>query len=130
MGTEIKASFEITKWDEHQFDRRAGAAKMTRAKVGKSYSGDIDATSITEWLMAYADDGTATFVGLERIDGIIAGRRGTLALQHVGEYKDGAARADLKVIGGACSGQLAATTGTGDFLADPAGHVLLDLFFR
>ncbi len=127
MASPISASFEITNWDEHQFDRRAGAAKLTRAKVGKSYAGDIEGDSLTEWLMAYAADGTATFVGLERIDGMIGNRRGTLVLQHVGAFQDGAATADLTVASGSCTGELAGTSGRGDFRADPAGSVRLEL---
>lgn len=127
MATTISASFEVTNWDEHQFDRRAGTAKLTRAKVGKSYTGDITGDSVTEWLMAYAADGTATFVGLERIDGTISGRRGALVLQHVGAFQDGAATADLTVASGSCTGEFAGASGRGDFRADPAGTVRLEL---
>jgi hypothetical protein len=129
MHTEITASFDITAWDEHQFDRRARAGKLTRAKVTKVYKGDIDGESITEWLMAYSNDGSASFVGVERIRGTIAGRQGTIVVQHVGDYKDGAAKADLTVIGGAGSEDLSTAAGRGDFLADPGGRVRLELSF-
>jgi hypothetical protein len=129
MHTEITASFEVTAWDEHQFDRRAGAGKLTRAKVTKAYKGDIEGESVTEWLMAYSNDGSASFVGLERLRATIAGRQGTLVLQHVGDYKDGAAKADLAVIEGAGSDELSTTAGRGDFVADPAGRVRLELSF-
>ena len=127
--TTINATFDIANWDEHRFDVRAGAGKLTRAKVAKTYRGDIEGSSITEWLMAYSPDGEATFVGLERIDGTVAGRTGTLVVQHVGGFHAGAARADLAVVTGACTGDLAGATGTGDFLADPAGKVHLELSF-
>ena len=127
MSTQIKASFDVTNWDEHQFDVRAGAGKLTRANVTKTYTGHIEGDSVTQWLMAYAEDGTATFVGLERINGTIDGRQGTLVLQHVGAFEGGAAKAELSVLSGSCSGQLAGTTGGGDFIADPAGRVTLDV---
>ena len=98
MSTQIKASFDVSNWDEHQFDVRAGAGKLTRANVSKAYSGDIEGDSVTQWLMAYAEDGTATFVGLERINGTIDGRDGTLVLQHVGAFEGGAAKAELTVV--------------------------------
>ena len=125
--TQAQASFEVTTWDEHQFDRKREAAKLTRAKVGKTYHGDIEGLSVTEWLMGYADDGSATFVGIERIDGTVLGHLGTLVLQHVGSYEGGTARATLTVVDGAGSGELAGTTGSGEFSADPAGTVRLDL---
>ncbi|MCU1502541.1 MAG: hypothetical protein JWM12_1895 [Ilumatobacteraceae bacterium] len=125
--TNITASFDVTKWDEHEFDVHAGAGKLTKAHVTKTYTGDIDGTSTTEWLMAYAADGTAAFVGLERISGTVAGRTGTLVLQHVGGFADGAAKAALTVVTGSCAGELAGAVGAGDFVADPAGTVALEL---
>jgi hypothetical protein len=77
--------------------------------------------------MAYADDGSAVFVGLERIKGTVAGQEGTLVLQHVGKFEDGAAKADLNIVAGANSGDLAAVAGRGDLLADPSGSVTLEL---
>jgi len=127
MSTTIEAGFEIKDWDEHQFDIHAGAAKLTRATVSKVYSGGVDGESVTQWLMAYAPDGTATFVGLERIVGTIDGRTGTLVVQHVGGFENGAAKGELTVIEGASSGDLAGATGTGDFLADPSGRIRLRL---
>jgi hypothetical protein len=79
--------------------------------------------------MAYAEDGSATFVGLERINGTVAGRSGTLVVQHLGTYQDGAATAELAAVAGWGGGELAGVTGTGDFRADPAGTVRLELVF-
>jgi hypothetical protein len=129
MGTQITAKFQVTDWKEHQFDRHAGAGKLSKASVKKSYSGEIDGDSVTEWLMAYGDDGSATFVGLERIVATIAGRQGTLVVQHVGTFADGAAKAELTVVPESSSGDLAEVSGHGDFVADPAGTVHLDLAF-
>jgi hypothetical protein len=127
MSRECKATFDVTSWDEQPFDEHDGVAKLTRASVTKKYSGDIAGNSVTAWLMAYADDGSAIFVGLERIDGTVAGQEGTLVLQHVGKYEDGAAKAELTIVAGANSGELAAVAGRGDFVADPSGSVTLEL---
>ena len=127
MATSVTASFEVTTWDEHEYDRHAGAGKVTRAKVTKTYAGDVDGTSVTQSLMAYADDGTAAFVGMERIVGTIAGHDGTLVLQHVGAFQDGAATADLTVVGGSSTGDFAGATGGGTFVADPSGRITLDV---
>jgi len=123
----VEAKFTIDSWDEQAFDEVPDASKLTRASVTKSYSGDVEGTSTTEWLMSYADDGRASFVGLERIVGKVGGRKGTLVLQHVGTYGDGTATADLSVVSGAGSADLADVTGEGEFTADPAGHVTLRL---
>ena len=77
--------------------------------------------------MSYADDGSATFVGLERIVGKVGSRKGTLVLQHVGSYADGTATAKLSVVKGSGSDDLEAATGDGEFTADPAGPLTLRL---
>ncbi len=125
--TTVQATFEVTGWDEHQFDRHAETAKLTRAKVDKAYTGDVSGSSVTQWLMAYHDDGTATFVGVERIQATIGDRNGTIVLRHVGTFADGAARADLVVVAGSGSGDFAGVSGNGDLVADPAGRISLEL---
>ncbi len=127
MPNPIEASFEVTNWEEQPVDDQPDAPKLTCANVTKTYSGGIEGQSVTDWLMAYAEDGTATFVGMERISGQIRGRSGTLMLRHVGQYRDGSATADLDVLSGCASGELAGTEGRGEFVADPSGWVRLDL---
>jgi hypothetical protein len=127
MGTQLSATFEVKSWEENPFDEGPGLPKLTRASVTKAYSGGIDGVSATEWLMAYAEDGSATFVGLERVTGAIAGRKGSVVLQHVGSFEDGAAKGSLTVVRGSGTGGLLSAAGGGDFLADPNGSVNLDL---
>ncbi len=75
--------------------------------------------------MAYEPDRTAAFLGLERIKGTIAGKQGSLVLQHVGTFANGPADGTLTVVSG--TDELAAVSGNGDFKADPAGSVRLRL---
>jgi hypothetical protein len=129
MSTHISATFEIAGWDETPFDDGDSdgdeETKLTEALVKRKYSGDIDGTSTTKWLMAYAPDKTATYVGIEHITGTVDGRRGGLVLMHDGEFADGAATAGLRIVSG--TGELTGATGVGKFRADPAGSVSLDL---
>jgi hypothetical protein len=128
MSNQIKAEFKVTSWDETPFDEGTGIAKLTEALVSKEYSGDIEGTSATKWLMTYSPDQTAAFIGLERIKGTIAGRHGSLVLQHVGTFESGSADATLTVVSG--TNELKSVTGRGDFKADPAGSVVLSLAFE
>jgi len=125
----IKASFDVTSWNEEPFDQQKDLPKLTRATVTKSYSGEVDGVSDTVWLMAYAGDGSARFIGLERICGTVNGRKGTLVVEHSGTFKDGAATASLAVVDGCGTDELSGARGTGDFVADPSGRVTLDLAF-
>ena len=128
MAKRLQATFEIGSWDETPFDESTGVAKLTEALVSKTYTGDVEGTSTTKWLMAYAPDKTAAFIGLERIRGTIGGKRGSLVIQHVGTYADGSADADLTVVSG--TDELKSAAGSGTFKADPAGSIALDLTFE
>jgi hypothetical protein len=120
----VEASFEIKSWNEAPFVEVPGP-KLTRASVVKEYTGEVDGTSVTEWLMAYRPDESAVFVGLERITGRLAGREGTLVLQHVGAFEAGAARASLTVVSG--TDELESLSGKGELVADPAGRITLNI---
>ncbi|MDT5238862.1 MAG: hypothetical protein QOD97_1060 [Mycobacterium sp.] len=125
MTSRVEAEFEIAGWEETPFDEGVGVAKLTEALVEKKYSGGIEATSTTKWLMAYAPDKTATFVGIERIKGTVDGKHGSLVLLHDGDFKDGAATATLRIVSG--TDELKGMTGEGTFRADPAGSMTLEL---
>jgi hypothetical protein len=120
----VDATFEIQGWDEQPFDEWDDG-KLTTAAITKRYSGHIEGDAVLEYVMAYRPDGTAAFVGIERITGTVGGREGALLVQGVGTFADGAARAELTVVGG--SGSLAGAAGTGRMIADPAGRVTLEL---
>ena len=120
----LQATFEIVKWDESPVEEWEGG-KLTRASVSKRYAGDIEGEAVLEYLLSYGPDGTAAFVGLERVTGSAGGRRGGLVLRQVGTFADGAAKASLAVVG--ASGELDGSSGTGDLIADPGGRVTLDL---
>jgi Protein of unknown function (DUF3224) len=125
MSRRIEATFEIGTWDETPFEDGNEDTKLTEALVVKKYGGDIEGTSTTKWLMAYAPDKSASYVGIEHITGTIGAKRGGLVLMHDGEFRDGVASAVLRVVSG--TGELAGATGGGKFRADPAGQLMLDL---
>ena len=120
----MEATFEIANWDEKPFEEWDGG-KLTRASVKATYAGGIQGESLIEYLMSYGPDGSVTYVGIERIDGTAADKRGGLVLRHIGSFTDGAAKSDLTVVGG--SGDFEAAAGTGSMVADPAGRVPLAL---
>jgi hypothetical protein len=63
--------------------------------------------------MMYRTDGTATFVGIERISGKIGGKAGSFVLQRTGVFEGGQAKETYSVIPGSGTGQLAGLTGEG-----------------
>jgi len=106
MKQTANARFAIKSWDEAAYSEGQGQPKLTRARVVKSYSGDIDGEGQVEYLMMYRADGTATFVGLERIAGRIGEKSGSFVLQRTGVFDGGQAKESYSVIPGSATGDL------------------------
>ena len=113
MKDSAKARFAIKSWDEKPYDEGADVPKLTRASVAKSYTGDIEGEGQVEYLMMYRSDGSATFVGLERIVGRIAGKSGAFVLQRTGVFEGGQAKESYVVIAGSGTGDLRGLRGEG-----------------
>jgi hypothetical protein len=113
MKNTASARFAIKNWDEKPYSEGQNQPKLTRATVTKSFTGDIEADSQVEYLMMYRGDGTAVFVGLERITGRIGGRSGSFVLQRSGVFEGGLAKESYSVIPGSGSGELQGLRGEG-----------------
>ena len=81
MSTRATSSFVIDTWQEDAYDDRPGA-KLTRTRLTKTFTGDLEGTGVVDALMAYAQDGGAGYVAMERITGTLHGRKGSFVLQH------------------------------------------------
>ena len=82
-----------------------------------AFSGGLEGEGTVEWLMGYGEDGTAAFVGLERVVGRVDGRSGTFVLQHTGTFDGKLATADVTVVPGSGTGDFAGIKGGGTFEA-------------
>lgn len=122
MTTHTKAIFEIKSWDEKPWLELAGGAKLTHAITTKTYKGDFTGEATAHALMYYRPDGTATFTGFERIDGTIAGRRGSFVVQSSGSYENGTATSVGSVVAGSGSGALSGLRGELRYAATHADY--------
>jgi hypothetical protein len=133
MSATLTATFKIENWDENPALEADAGTKVTRADVVRSFEGDLEGEGAVEWLMAYDEDGSEKFVGLERIVGTVAGRSGTLVLRHTGTFDGQMAQADLEIVPGTGTGDLAGVSGQGSFEAglgpDGERNVTLDADF-
>lgn len=119
MSKKATATFEMKGWDEKPYDEVDGGPKLTRVSVTKSYDGDIEGEGTLEYLMMHREDGSASFIGLERVVGKLDGRSGSFVLQHEGTFEDGIAKAKYFVLSDSGTGDLQGLQGQGDF---EAGH--------
>ena len=111
--TTASARFTIQSWDEKPWSEGQDLPKVTRARVAKTYTGDIEGEGQVEYLMMYRGDGSAAFVGLERIAGRLAGKTGSFVLQRTGAFEDGLARESYFVLPGSATGELQELSGHG-----------------
>jgi hypothetical protein len=111
--------FTIKSWDEKPYNEASGLPKLTRASVTKTFTGDLEGDSQVEYLMAYRADGTASFVGLERVVGRLGGRSGSFVLQRTGSFDGSLAKESYAVVPGSGTGELATLRGEG---SSAAGH--------
>ena len=110
----IKGHFAIKNWDEKPYSEGDGLPKLTKASVEKTFTGDLEGEGHVEYLMMYRSDGTAAFVGLERITGRIGAKTGTFVLQRIGVFENGEAKENYSVVPGSGTGDLTGLKGEGD----------------
>lgn len=113
MKQSAGARFAIKSWDEKPYSEGENLPKLTRASVTKAYTGDIVGAGHVEYLMMYRSDGSATFVGLERVVGAIGGKSGSFVLQRTGVFEGGQAKESYFVIPGSATGELHGLVGEG-----------------
>jgi Protein of unknown function (DUF3224) len=116
MMTTLNGSFEVTSWVETTYRERDGR-RLTRASVSQRLAGDVAGEGSVEWLMSYDQDATARFVGLQLLDGEIAGRPGTFVLETHGDFDGKVARWEATVVPGSGTGDLRELSGHGKFEA-------------
>jgi hypothetical protein len=113
MKKTANAQFTIKSWEEKPYSEGADIPKLTRAAVIKTFTGDIEGEGHVEYLMMYGADGSASYVGLERIVGKLAGRSGTFVLQRTGTFEGGVAKESYFVVPGSATGELTGLRGEG-----------------
>ena len=121
MKNVANAHFAIKNWDEKPYSEGPDLPKLTRAAVTKTFTGDIAGDGQVEYLMMYRADGSATFVGFERVVGHLAGKAGSFVLQRTGVFENGEAKESYVVVPGSGTGDLKGLRGEG---TSAVGHGL------
>jgi Protein of unknown function (DUF3224) len=123
-------TFTLSSWDEDTYETLDSGGKLTRATVKQTFNGDLQGEGSVVWLMCYSPDGTASFVGLQRINGSIAGRKGSVVLETSGEFDGELARGRWHVVEGSGSEELSQLNGEGGFEAPHGSEAAVTLTFR
>jgi hypothetical protein len=114
--------FEV-KMSPETGSERVTAAKLGRQSLDKQFSGDLQASSVGEMLMAIGEiKGSAGYVAIERVEGTLNGRSGSFVLQHSGIMNRGAPSLVITVVPDSGTGELTGLAGTMGIQNDAGKH--------
>ena len=121
MTTRATGTFEIDSWNEAAYDEREGT-KLSRARVAKTFSGEVEGASTTALLLAYgAAEGSAAYVGFERVVGSIHGRTGSFVLHHTATMSTDGRSTTWSVVPDTGTGDLSGLRGEAEISVGPDG---------
>jgi hypothetical protein len=99
------------------------AANLGRMSIDKQFHGDLEATSKGEMLSAMGEiKGSAGYVALERVSGMLAGKKGSFVLQHSGIMDRGKPSLTVSVVPDSGTDELKGLSGTMKIIIEGAKH--------
>ena len=130
----VRADAVITvgKYEPAAYEEPAEGPTLVRIHVEETFSGDIEGHGVAEFLQTVRADGSASFVGVERVTGRVGGRAGTFVLQDAGTVEGTVVSGEWFVVPGSGTGELTGLRGTGGFRANlgEGAQVHLDHWFE
>jgi hypothetical protein len=131
--THATGTIEVTGWAPQPYDELAGTATLVGIEVTELFHGDIEGEGRARMLQALRPDGSATFVGHERVSATVGGRTGTFVFQDLGTLSPtGNVDGSWFVVPGSGSGELSGLRGEGSFTAavGESAAFILDYWFE
>jgi hypothetical protein len=111
MTDMARGTFEV-KLTPQASDRQPEDSALGRMWLDKEFHGDLEATSRGQMLTAMTDvKGSAGYVAIERVRGILRGRTGSFVLQHTGTMTRGAPNLTITVVPDSATEELAGLSG-------------------
>ena len=111
MAAQVKGEFEVSRSIEPPCDMGDGAL-AGHYRIDKRFHGDLDGSSVVHMLATGTDTpGSAAYVAIERVSGVLQGRTGTFFLQHNGIMARGAPTLSLTVVPDSGTAELVGISG-------------------
>ena len=112
MTARASGTFDV-KVTPQAADDYADATALGRMTLDKQFSGDLQATSKGQMLTGMSSvKGSAGYVAIERVSGMLSGRRGTFVLQHSGTMTRGTPTLVITVVPDSGTEALTGLSGT------------------
>jgi 8-hydroxy-5-deazaflavin:NADPH oxidoreductase len=130
--THATRTIEVRTYEPTAYDTGVdGAAVLTEIHVSETFSGDITGEGVARFLQVAGADGSASFVGVERVTGAIGERSGSFVLQDAGTLQGSTVSGQWFVVPGSGTGELSGLRGEGGFTAEVGqnARITLDYWF-
>lgn len=118
--TTAAGKFTVVGGSEHVYRATPGEVRLTRVSGTQKFGGAIVGDGSVEWVFCYRPDRTARFLGLQRIEGAVNGRSGSVVLESEGDHDGRQSRGRWRIVPGSGTHELAGIRGEGSFDA-PGG---------
>ena len=126
MTIHTTGTFDVTTEDQ-PYDEADGA-RLVRSTVSKTFHGGLEGTSQVHLLKVFAQvEGSAGYVGVERVTGTVSGRSGTFVLQHAAVSNRGRGTTTVQIVPDTGTGELLGINGSMTITrVDGAHHYAFD----
>jgi Protein of unknown function (DUF3224) len=130
--THATGRIEVKTYEPQPYEEVNEGPNLVEIQVTETFSGDIEGEGVVRFLQAVRKDGSASFVGIERVTGSVEGRTGSFLLQDAGTLEGNTVRGGWFVIPGSGTGELSGLRGEGGFTAELGQHasITLDYWFE
>lgn len=110
MTEHAKGTFDVNVLPQTD-DVDIGDPTIGRFALDKQFHGDLEANSKGQMLGSRSDNSNGGYVAIERVNGSLAGRKGSFSMQHIGTMQGGKSTMDVQVVPGSGSGELEGISG-------------------
>ncbi len=115
--------FEVAMKPIEPYAKGKEGTTLGRMSIDKTFTGDLAGTSQGEMLSAMTPvKGSAGYVAIEQVDGTLAGKTGTFALQHFGTMAGADSRLILEVVPDSGTGSLVGLSGSMEIINEAGQH--------
>jgi len=122
---------EVGSYEPKAYEEPSDGPALVEIHIREKFVGDIEGEGVVRFLQAQRQDGSASFVGIERVSGRIEDRQGTFLLQDAGTLEGKTVTGEWFVVPGSGTGGLEGLRGAGGFTAElgQGAEITLDYWF-
>jgi hypothetical protein len=121
--SEIARGEFVVKLSPLAFEGQQDGSKLGRMSIDKTISGDLVATTKGQMLSAMTEvKGSAGYVAIERVVGVLKGKSGAFVLQHTGTMTKGSPSLAVTVVPDSGTGELFGLVGQFNIIIADGKH--------